>query len=92
MTDEEYGRAWAAENKIPPPGKVATNKYLWYDPEFNGYPHFHGALCVCIDRGNDFYKSESEAYADLGRAVQEIRREIPALKETVDSDDVTAKI
>lgn len=78
MTDEEYGRAWAAENAISPPGKVSTGRYLWYKPEFNGYPEFHASLCLLLDA--EFYPSEGAAYADLGRAVREVRREVPALR------------
>lgn len=82
MTDEEYGRLWAAQNGQPPPGKVCTGKYLWYDPAHHGYPHLHGALAACLDA--DFYPTEAAAYADLGRAVREIRREIPDVRTDAD--------
>lgn len=78
LTDEEYGRLWAAQNGVNrSPSKVATGKYLWYSARDNGYPDMHGALAVCLDVGDLFYPSEAAAYADLGRAVREIRREIP---------------
>jgi hypothetical protein len=79
MTNEEYGRRWALKNNVQPPKKVCAGKWLWYDPNANGYPDLHGSLCVLLD--HDFYPDEADAYADLGRAVQEIHHEIPALPE-----------
>jgi hypothetical protein len=80
MNDEEFGRLWATQNNQPPPNKVSSHRYLWYSAEDNGYPHLHVSLTVLLDR--EFYVSESHAYADLGRAVREIRREVPDLKTT----------
>jgi hypothetical protein len=37
---------------------------------------------LCTLLGLDFYRDEAAAYADLGRAVQEIHREIPSLGDT----------
>lgn len=80
MTDEEYGRAWAAQNGNPTPNKVCTGKYLWYSPKDNGYPLLHGSLAIMLD--HDFYPDVAACYAALGNAVREIRREVPDLRET----------
>jgi hypothetical protein len=80
MTNEEYGRKWARKNNVPPPNRYAPAKWLWYNADHNGYPQFHTSLCTLLDL--DFYRDEAAAYADLGRAVQEIHREIPALGDT----------
>lgn len=79
MTDEQYGRTWTVQNSIPPPNKVSTGKWLWYSSKDNGYPYFHSSLCCLLDQ--DFYPTEAAAYADLGRAIREIHREVPELKE-----------
>lgn len=80
LTDAEIGRNWAEQNGGAEPYKVATGKYTWYDPESHGYPKFHHALSACLDTAKEFYPDENAAYADLWRAVKEVRKEVPDLK------------
>lgn len=84
MTDEEWGRLWAAQNGVGPPSKMCTGKWLWYSAEHNGYPTMDVSLTVRLDHSG-FYPSEAAAYAALAVAVREVRREVPDLRPSSES-------
>lgn len=79
MTDEQFGRAWAAENGVRPPNRVSSARWLWHGTQENGRLDLHAFVLVLLN--DDFYPSEAAAYAALGAAVRLIRRETPSLRD-----------
>lgn len=79
MTDEQFGRAWAAENAVRPPDRLSAGRWMWHDAEENGRTDLHAFVLFLLNA--DFHPSEGAAYAALGAAVRLIRRETPCLKD-----------
>jgi hypothetical protein len=84
VTDEQLGRKWCERQSAEcVPHKVCPGKWLWYQPEVNGYEHFEPWLVVSLD--HDFYSTESEAYAAVGAALRELKRRADEIAVVLDS-------
>jgi hypothetical protein len=68
MTDEEFGRRWAAQQKIDP--EHYESGWVWCGEELSS------ALDYQLSAR---YLTEGEAFAALGRAVRRINKEVPPL-------------
>lgn len=82
MSDEEFGRAWAAENGRAP--LLDGGGYWWTISGVGPLSHrlpvilfdaMKGSVGICAD-----YRNEAHAYAALGRGLRAIFAEVPPLK------------
>lgn len=73
MNDEKLGREWAKRNGGATPHRFGKDRWMWYDPESNGYLSFPWFLSMMLDRDDEpYYSSEQAAYAALGRALLDL--------------------
>lgn len=86
MTDEEYGRAWAAENGRTPYKDCGV--WWWFNsrsPELESdirpviWAYMKGPTGFDLTTGR-YYRTEAEAYAALGRTIRGIHQAVPHLK------------
>ena len=80
MTDEELGRAWSRQQGYVP--------VRWEFPDIQLVAYYWSApppvlSSVLRSYATPWYgwKTEADAYAALGRAVREVHRQVPPLRE-----------
>lgn len=83
MTDEEFGRAWAAQVGIVPPRRLDWgNRESTWEWVSGLVPH---VVMVTLSPGPlSCHDSEAEAYAALGAAVRAVHAAVPPLATTTD--------
>lgn len=73
MTDLEYGRAWAAQQRLLP-GLIEGIGFRW--DAFGNLP-----FAVRSELTRSWWSTENEAFAALGSAVRAVHAAVPQLRD-----------